>query len=77
MLKIKKTTNMFLFSDKTNNIYKMRPKYHEKLIKNSITKAYKKASTKLETSINLGATNIAKKFNLAYCIQHLPSIQQI
>lgn len=55
----------------------MCPTYHEKLIKNSITKAYKKASTKLETSINLGATNIAKKFNLAYCIQHLPSIQQI
>ena len=43
----------------------MHPKDHEKLIKNSITKSYKKAPTKLEKSINLEAKNIAKNINLA------------
>ena len=50
----------------------MYPKDHEKLIKNSITKTYKKALTKLEKSINLGAKNIAKNINLADRIEHLP-----
>ena len=37
----------------------MHPKSHEKLVKNSIAKTYKKAPTKLEKSINLEAKNIA------------------
>ena len=50
----------------------MHPKDNEKLIKNSITKKYKKAPTKLEKSINLEAKNIAKNINLADRIEHLP-----
>ena len=63
---------MFIFADKTNNIYEIHPKDHEKLMKNNITKTYKKARTKLEKSINLEAKNIAKNINLADRIEHLP-----
>ena len=29
---------MFIFADKTNNIYEMPAEHHEKLLKNNITK---------------------------------------
>ena len=64
ILKIKKSTNMFVFADKTNIKYEMHPKDHEKYIKNSITKTYEKAPTKVEKSINLEAKIIAKNINL-------------
>ena len=55
----------------------MHPKDHEKLLKNSITKTYKKAPTKLEKSINLEAKNIAKNINLADRIEHLPRAESL
>ena len=43
-----------------------------KLIKSSITRAYKKAATKLEKPTILEAKNIVKIINLADRIEHLP-----
>ena len=51
---------MFIFADKTNNIYEMKPQDHEKLIMENITKTSKKAPEKLEEAINMEAKNIAK-----------------
>ena len=34
---------MFIFAEKTNNIYEMKPQDHEKLIKENTTKTYQKA----------------------------------
>ena len=60
--KIKKSPNMFIFADKTNVI---PAKHHEKLLKNYITKTYRKAPLKLANSINLEAKPIAKNLKLA------------
>ena len=63
---------MFIFADKTNNIYEMKPQDHEKLIMKNITKTYQKATGKLEKAINMEAKNIAKSYKLAERIDHLP-----
>ena len=39
---------MFIFADKSNSIYEMKPQHHEKLIMENITGMYQKASPKLE-----------------------------
>ena len=41
--KIRKSRNMFVFTDKTNNVYEMKSEDHEKLILENITKTYQKA----------------------------------
>ena len=58
--KIKSSVNMFIVAGKSNNIYEMKPQVHEKLIMESITKMYQKASDKLEKAINMEAKNIGK-----------------
>ena len=70
--KIRSSANMFIFADKTNNIYEMKPQDHEKLIMENITKTYQKATDKLEKAINMEAKNIAKSYKLAERIDHLP-----
>ena len=49
--KIKSSTIMFIFADKTNNIYEMKSQDHEKLIMENVTKRCKKKQSiwKLKT----------------------------
>ena len=47
--KIMRSSNIFFYADKTNNIYEMPEQQHKKL--DNVTKAYKKLPPKLETSI--------------------------
>ena len=70
--KIRSSANMFIFADKTNNIYEMKPQVHEKLIMEKITKTCQKATDKLEKAINTEAKNIAKSYKLAERTDHLP-----
>ena len=63
---------MFIFPDKSNSIYEMKPQDHEKLIMENITGTYQKAPPKLEKAINMEAQNIAKSHKLAEKIDHLP-----
>ena len=35
---IKKSTDVFVFADKTSNIYNMTPQEHKKLLKENVTK---------------------------------------
>ena len=58
---LKQSKNIFVFADKTSNIYKMSTEQHEKLLGENVTKTYKKASPMLQRSINLEAKHIAKK----------------
>ena len=53
--KIKKSPNMSIFPDKTNNVYEIPAEEDEKLLKSNITKTYKKLPPKLLSSINLDA----------------------
>ena len=68
--KIKQSPNVFVFADKTSNIYEMPKQQHKKLL-HDITKTYKKAPPKLETSTYLEAKNIAKFINLDDCIKYI------
>ena len=45
--KIRKSRNILVFADKTNNVYEMKSEDHEKLILENITKTYQKAPKKL------------------------------
>ena len=56
---IKNSGNIYVFADKTNNIYRMSTSEHNKLLKENVTKTYKKAPEKLQKSINLEAKSIA------------------
>ena len=62
--KIKQSPTVFVFAHKTSNIYELPEQQHEKLLHDKVTKTYKKAPPKLETSINLEAKNTAGLFNL-------------
>ena len=41
--KIKSSTNVFVFADKTNNIYEMSKDHHKKLLHDKVTKSYQNA----------------------------------
>ena len=64
ILDIKSSPNVLIFADKTINIYKVTPQEYNNLLKDNITKSYKKPTNRLEKAINMETKNIAKKFNL-------------
>ena len=68
---IKKSTDVFVFADKTSNIYKMTLQEHKKLLKENVTKTSKKAPPKVETATNLEAKCIATNLNLSDRIKRL------
>ena len=52
--------NIYVFDDKTNNIYRM-PTSEHKLLKKNVTKTYKTAPENLQESIKLEAKSITTK----------------
>ena len=71
-MEIKSSPNLFIFADKSSNIYKAAPREYNKLLKNNIRKSYKKSTERLEKAINMEAKNIAKKIQLSDRIECLP-----
>ena len=71
MTEIKHSRNIYVFADKTNNVYKMPTSEHNKLLKENVTKTYKKAPEKLQKSINLEAKSIATNLKLSDRIEKL------
>ena len=68
---IKSSPNVFIFADKTSNIYKAAPRQYNKLLKDNLAKSYKKWTDRLEQAINMEAKNIAKKIQLSDRIECL------
>ena len=68
---INSSPDVFISADKTNNIYKAPPEQYKNLLKENVTKTYKKSTERLEKSINLEAKNIAKKLDLAEGVECL------
>ena len=64
MSKIKKSTKAFISADKTSNSYKLDNTQHDKLLRDSITTTYKKASTDTASIINSQAKSIAEELNI-------------
>ena len=73
---IKESSNLFIFADKTSNIYSMSKEIYDKILKENVTKTYHKAPSKLEDCINLEAKNISKTYDInkrAECIPKTPA----
>ena len=61
---IKSSSNVFMPADKTTNMLELTPKGYKKLLRDDVTKTYRKAPPRLEKAINLQAKEIAKNINL-------------
>ena len=68
---IKNYRNIYVFADKTKNVYRMPTSEHNELLKENVTKAYKKAPEKLQKSINLEVKSMATKLKLSDRIEKL------
>ena len=60
--KIKQSPNVFVFADKTGNIYEMPEQQHKKLLHDNVTKALQKSTTQIE--------NINKLRSKKHCPAH-------
>ena len=61
---IRTSKNLFVFADKTNNLYEMSKENYNKLLRDNITKTYKKTGTNIKDNIDNEAANIAKSFHI-------------
>ena len=68
---MKCSNNVFVFADKTSNIYELPKDTYNKLLNENITKTYKKAPPKLENAVNSEAKSIAEKLELADRVESL------
>ena len=53
ILDIKSSTDVLIFADETSNTYQATLKEYNKLLKDNITKSYKKSTDRLEKAINM------------------------
>ena len=73
---IQSSKKVFIFADKTRNIYEMEKSNYEKLLTDNITKTYKQSNNNVYNSIDLEAKRIAKKVEIAdrvECIAEKPA----
>ena len=68
---IKSSNGVFIFADKTNNLYKSSPKEYQKLLLNNITKSYLKSMERLEKAFNMEAKHISNNLQLENSIECL------
>ena len=70
-MNIKSSPDVYVFADKTTNIYKLPPQDYKKSLHENITKSYKKLPTLFENSINLEAKEIAAGVKLDDAIEYM------
>ena len=61
---LKKSEHMIIPADKTTNFYKVQPNEYEKLLRDSITKDYKKSPADLEKNIHAESKEIATNLEI-------------
>ena len=69
--KIKKPNALLIPADKTANFYTMNPTSHNKLIKENVTKTYKKANDELVEKLDSQSARIAEQLKLDDRIEKL------
>ena len=62
---IKKSKNIYIFADKTNNLYETDIRNYNKLLINNISKTYKKSDPAILNTINKEAKHIAEGYDIA------------
>ena len=63
--KIKSSPNVYMFADKSRNIYESPPDVYDKTLKENITKTYKLGSDDMIDDINYELLNIASDLNIS------------
>ena len=58
--KIKKPNTLLIPADKTTNFYTMNPSSYDKLVKENVTKTYKKSNVKLVEELHANSAKIAE-----------------
>ena len=69
---IKKSKNVYVFADKTNNIYETDIKNSNKLLIDNMSKTYKKSDRKVFNTINQEAKKLAIRHDIAERIDRFP-----
>ena len=69
--KIKKPNTLLIAADRTTNSYAMNPSYYDKLIKENVTKTYKRSNDKLIGELDAKSAKIAERVNLDDRIEKL------
>ena len=67
--KINSSKNIFIFADKTRNIYEMEAKSYDKLLTENVTKTYKHAENDTFQNIEKERKNIASSLNISNRIE--------
>ena len=67
--KINSSKNVFIFADKTRNIYEMEAKSYDKLLTENVTKTYKHAENDTFQNIEKERKNIASSLNISNRIE--------
>ena len=62
--RINESTKTFIPADKTQNYYQLTKEEHDKILKDNVTKTYKKADKSKPNQINNEAKKLATKFNI-------------
>ena len=69
--KIKKPNTLLIPADKTTNFYAMNPSSYDKLVKENVTKTYKKSNDKLVGELDAKSAKIAERLKLHDRIEKL------
>ena len=72
MTSIKKSKNVFIFADKTWNIYETDKNTYSKLLTDSISKTHKKTEHNIYNKINKEAKGIANNYGVLERVDCLP-----
>ena len=68
---IKKSNKIFVFADKSRNIYEVEQEEYKKLLKENITKSYKKSNLTKLYNINKSAKKITEKLPISDRIEKM------
>ena len=69
---IRKSNNVFIFADKTRNLYETSKENYNKLLTENISKTYRKTNNKIYSNINKEAKAIANSYEIAERVDCLP-----
>ena len=70
---IRQSSNLFIHADKSRNIYKVKTNEYDKLMKENITKTYRKSDSEKVQKINIETKNVVKNLKI---IDRLDKMQE-
>ena len=73
--KINSSRNILVFADKTRNVYELNKNQYEKLLRENVTKTYRKADDQTEDNINHDLKHIATKLGVCDRVEKMAQRQ--